>query len=238
MLRRSSAALVAIAMVGALAAPSIAATQYIALSTSSLPSAQGWTFAASGSHSGAVESNVFNATGTLLDMNTIGQGFGVSGGSIFYQVSGIVTTSEVKQLRFTARCLQFEGSGGASNGEQTNAFGFTTGSVQYDISITPTRIYALGPSGAVAVAGTYDNSSAFHDYILDFTPGPTIRIYRDNVLLFTSSSGFAVAANRVFFGDGTGGGNSHVEIKSLSFLQGGVVAVEPTTWGKVKSLYR
>lgn len=238
MLRRSLAAFAAIAVVGAMAVPSIAATQYFALNMSSLPSTQGWSYVTSGSHAGAVENNIFNATGTLLNQNSIGQGYGVSGGSIFYQVSGITTTTEVKQLRFTARVLQVEGSGGGANGEQGCSFGFTVGNVQYDISITPTKVYTLAPGGTVAVAGTYDNTSAFHDYILDFTPGPTVRIYRDNVLINTTSTGFAVAANRVFFGDGTGGANAKVEIKALSFLQGGVVATEPATWGKVKSLYR
>jgi hypothetical protein len=54
-------------------------------------------------------------------------------------------------------------------------FGFTTGSVQYDISITPTNVYALGPGGTVAVPGTYDNITAFHDYILEFQP-PNIQL--------------------------------------------------------------
>jgi len=238
MLRRFFAASAALAVAISTAVTSLAAPQYIALNFSSLPSAQGFAYVPSGSHAGAPETSIFSVGGGVLTQNSIGQGYGVSGGGIIYQMSGITTTTEVKQLRFTARCLQVEGSGGGANGEQGCAFGFTVNNVQYDISLTPTKIYTLGPGGTVAVAGTYDNSSAFHDYILDFQPGPTVRIYRDNVLLYTTSSGFFVAANRVFFGDGTGGANARVEINALSFLQGAVVATEPATLGRVKALYR
>lgn len=231
-------ALAVCVVVSAMTTRSLAASQYLALNFSSLPSAQGWTYVTSGAHAGAVESGIFSVGGGLLDQNSIGKGYGVSGGGILYQVSGIVTTTEVKQLRFTARCLQVEGSGIGAAGQQGCAFGFTVANVQYDISITPTQVYTLGPGGTVLVPGAYDNSSAFHDYILDYQPGPVVRIYRDNVLLYTSATGSAVAGNRVFFGDGTGGANAHVEIKTLSFLQGGVVATEPATLGGVKSLYR
>jgi len=166
----------------------------------------------------------------------MGQGFGVSGGSIFYNMSGIVTTTEIKQVRFEARCLQVEGSGGGAQGQQGFAAGFTTGSVQYDLSVTPTKVYTLGPAGTVAVAGTYDNSTAFHEFLFDFTPPTTFRIYRDGTLIHTGTSGFSVAANRIFFGDGTGGANAHIEIRALRFTQGVVTATEPATWGRVKSL--
>jgi hypothetical protein len=214
-----------------------AAPQDVSLNFSSLPSAQGWVYSPTGSHTGAIESAVYSVSGGTFRQNSIGQGFGVSGGSIFYNLNGIVTATETKQLRVTARCLQVEGSGGGAAGQQGFAFGFTTGTVQYDVSITPTNIYTLAPSGTVNVAGTYNNT-VFQEYTLDFTPPSTFRIYRAGVLVHTGTNGFAVAANRVFIGDGTGGANARAEVTALRFVQSLATPTTPSSWGRVKSLYR
>lgn len=216
-----------------------AAAQDVQLTFGSLPSAQGWVYTPSGSHAGAVETSVYSVSGGILTINSMGQGFGVSGGSILYNnLSGLVTSSETKELRFTARAITFEGSGAASAGQGCVALGFTTGSVQYDISITPTKVYTLQPSGHVAVAGTFDNSTAFHDYVLSYTPPSSFQIRRDAVLIHSGTGGFSVAASRVFFGDGTGGGNAHTEVTALRFLQGSATVAAGTTWGRIKELYR
>jgi hypothetical protein len=194
----------------------LAAPQDIPLYFTSLPSAQGFTYSPVGSHAGAVEANIFSVSSNRLIQNSMGQGHGVSGGGILYVIPGIMTTTEPKKLLVTARCLQVEGSGAGALGQQGFAFGFNTGSVQYDISLTPTAIYTLGPGGSVLVAGTYDNTQ-FHDYILEFVPPGTFKIYRDGALLHTGTSGFAFASNRLFFGDGTGGANAHAEILAFRF---------------------
>jgi hypothetical protein len=213
------------------AAPAFAAAQDIQLTFGTLPSAQGFVFTPSGSHAGAVEANIFSVDGTKLMQNSIGQGYGVSGGSILYvkSASGLVTTTEAKQLIVRMRCLQVEGSGGGANGEQGVAFGFTHGSIQFDFSVTPTRIYTLGAGGTIGMnvnAGPFDNSSAFHTYLLDWTPPNAFKIYRDGVLVHSGSGGFGVSANRVFLGDGTGGANAKAEIDYFRFLQGTAVPVE------------
>jgi hypothetical protein len=216
-----------------------AAAQDVQLTFGSLPSAQGWLYAAVGSHAGALEASVYSVSGGILTINSMGQGFGVSGGSILYSgLSGLVTSTETKELRFTARSITFEGSGIASAGQQCVAVGFNTGSVQYDISITPTKVYVLGPAGSVAVAGTYDNSTTFHDYVLTYAPPSSFQIYRDAVLIHSGSGGFAASGSRVFFGDGTGGGNAHTEVTALRFLQGSATTTAGTTWGRIKELYR
>jgi hypothetical protein len=214
-----------------------AASQDIQLSFSSLPSSQGWTYTPSGSHASAVETDVFSVAASTLTMDSMGQGFGVSGGSIFYDYNGIVTTSEAKRLLVRARCLTFEGSGGAAAGQQCFCFGFTTGTTQYDVSITPTQVNTLGPSGNVAVSGTYANTT-FHDWELQFTPPSSFKIFRDGVQIHSGTGGSAVALNRVFVGDGTGGGNAHAEITSFEFLQGSVTGVGSSTWGRIKNIYR
>jgi len=216
----------------------LAATQSFTLGFGSLPSAQGFAYSANGSHTGTAEATVFSVGSGTLFQNSMGLGHGVSGGSILYiGLSGLLNTSEPKQLRFNARCLQVEGSGAGAAGQQGFAAGFSVGSVQYDVSLTPTQIFALGPGGSVLVPGAYDNTQ-FHEYLLDFTPPNVQRIYRDGVLLYTSTSGFALAANRVFFGDGTGGANARAEIRSLQFLQNYATSTQSTSWGRMKRLYR
>jgi hypothetical protein len=207
-------------------APTLGADQDLQLTFGTLPSAQGFTYVPSGSHAGAVEATIFSVDGTTLTQNSIGQGYGVSGGGILYNYSGIVTATEAKQLLVRARCLQVEGSGIGAAGQQGFAFGFNTGSVQYDISVTPTKVYTLGPGGTVAISGTYDNSTAFHDWLLDFTPPNAFKIYRDGSLIHSGTNGFGVSGNLIFIGDGTGGANAHAEVRSLRFLQGTSVPVE------------
>jgi hypothetical protein len=222
----------------AISAVSLAATQNFQLNFSSLPSAQGCNYNPVGSHAGTVESTVYSVAGGVLTQNSIGKGYGVSGGSIYYgALNGLVTTTETKQLRVTARCLQVEGSGAGAAGQQGFAFGFNTGSVQYDVSVTPTNIYALGPGGTINVAGTYNNT-VFQEYVLDYAPPSTFRIYRGGVLIHTGTSGFAASGSRLFFGDGTGGANARAEITALRFVQNLVTPARATTWGRVKSLYR
>ncbi len=75
-------------------------------------------------------------------------------------------------------------------------------------------------------AGPFDNSSAFHTYLLDWTPPNAFQIYRDGVLVHSGTNGFGVLANRVFLGDGTGAANARVETNYFRFLQGAAVPVE------------
>jgi hypothetical protein len=164
-------------------------------------------------------------------------GVSTVGGSILYTVNGIVTATEPKQLRASARCLTVEGSGIGAAGQQGFAFGFATGSVQYGVSLTPTQIFTLGPSGSVLVAGTWDNTG-FHDYILEFAPPATFHIFRDEVLIHTGTSGFPLSANRVFLGDGSGAANASAEVRAFRFVQDLATPVHGSTWGRVKDLYR
>lgn len=220
----------------ACAAPALAASVDLSLGLSSLPTAQGWTYAASGSHAGVLESSVFSVAGGALIQNTIGQSNGVAGGSILYQISPGVTTTETKQLLVRARCLSVEGSANATLGQGGFIFGFATGSTQYAFGLTPTRLTVLIPSGTFVLANVVDNTQ-FHDYVFNWSPPGTYSLFRDGVLINTSSGGFAVAANRVFLGDGTGGANASGEVTQFRFLQGGATTAESTTWGRLKALY-
>jgi len=221
----------------ALCAAALAAPLDVQLGFSSLPSAQGFAYVASGAHAGVPEASVFSVAGGVLTQNSMGQSNGVSGGSMLYQFTGGITTTESKQIRVRARCLAAEGSANATLGQGGFIFGFATGSVQYDFGLTPTRMFYLQPSGTVLVAATFDNTQ-FHDYIFEFTPPTSWRIYRDGVLVQSGSGGFAVAVNRVFLGDGTGGANASGEITAFRFIQNVATPAQATTWGRVKGLYR
>jgi len=220
-------------------APALAAPLDIQLGFASLPSAQGFTYSAVGAHAGVAEATVFSVSGGVLTQNTIGQSNGITGGSIFYQITGIVTTTEAKQIRVRARVLQSQGSANDVNGLAGLFFGFNTGAVQYGFGLTPTRVAYLGGGVMVLVAGTFDNSTLFHDYVFDWTPPNSWQIRRDGVLIQSGTTGFAFASSRLMFGDGSGGANAHAEITAYRFLQGvPTTSTEPTTWGSVKGLYR
>jgi hypothetical protein len=167
----------------------------------------------------------------------MGQSNGVAGGSIFYVRTGGITTTDSKQIRVRARCLGAEGTAANPTAAGGFVFGFTTGTTQYDLGITPTQLFTLGGAGHVAVAGTFDNTQ-FHDYLFDWSPPNTFRIYRDGTLVHTGSGGFAVAANRIFLGDGTGGANAHGEIASFRFIQDLATPARSAAWGRLKELYR
>jgi len=202
----------------------------VTLGFSSLPSAQGFTYTAVGAHAGVPEASIYSVSGGVLTMNSIGQSNGITGGSIFYVITGGITTTDTKQIQVTARCLETQGSTNDPNGYAGFFFGFTTGSVQYGFGLTPTKISVLGPSGVIGVTGTFDNTQ-FHHYVFDWTPPNTFAIYRDSVLIHTGTGGFGVAANRLFFGDGSGGANANGEIREYRFIQDLPTPVLTTSWG-------
>jgi hypothetical protein len=237
-LRRMPAVPVVAALAGlALAGAAFAAPFDYNLSFGSLPSAQGWTYAAVGSHAGVAEPSAFSVAGGVLTQNTIGQYAGTSGGSILYSIVGVATATETKRIHARLRCLAVQGSSVATLGQGGLTFGFNTGSVQYAFGLTDTRLTILQPGGTSVLAGSYDNTQ-FHDYDFYWSPGGTFQLYRDNVLITSGSGGFAASGSRLFFGDGTGGANAHGEITALRFSQDLATPGLPASWGRIKNLFR
>jgi hypothetical protein len=209
------------------------------LTFATLPSAQGWTYAAVGAHAGVAEGTIYAVDGAQLFMNSMGQSNGTSGGSILYGLLSGITNTESKQIRIRARCLQVEGSTNAPIGQGGFHFGFTVNNANYGAAITPTKVCLLLSTGYFVFATNFDNSTAFHDYILEYTGGTNSRIWRDGVLIGTSTTGFPVAqANRASFGDGTGGANAQVEIREVRVIQDVATVTRATTWSRMKELYR
>ena len=109
--------------------------------------------------------------------------------------------------------------------------------MQYAFGLTPTRISVLQPTGTILLSGTFDNSTAYHDFIYEWTPPSSWRVIRDGVVVGTGSGGFSFTSNRVFFGDGTGGSNARGEISALRFSQDVATPTRAEKWSRVKSRY-
>lgn len=231
------AALVAFGASTLLAAAAHAAPLDISLTFGSLPSAQGFSYVASGSHAGVAEATVFSVDGTKLSQNTIGQYVGTLGAGLYYQRVNGVTTTEPKQLRVTARCSQVTGSSVFPLGQGGFCFLFAHGSVQYGFMLTPSRIGVLQGSTWSLFAPTFDNTQ-YHDYVFDWAVGGSWAMYRDGSLLGSGTGGGALAVNRVLLGDGTGGANAQGDVTAFRFIQDVATPATTTTWGRIKGLYR
>lgn len=230
-----AAALVALSLLAP--AGTAAASQDIMLGFGSLPSSQGFTYNAVGSHAAVAESAVFSAGGGTLFQDTIGQALGTAGGGLYYTKSGVVNPAEPCEIHVSARCLQVQGSSVFPAGQGGIGFGLTNGTTQYAFSLTPTKAYVLGAGGWIAVSGTWDNTLST-DWTLAYDPPATCRLYRNGALVSTTTGGGALALNRIFLGDLTGGANARAEVTGFHFLQGGAVATEASNWGRVKALFR
>lgn len=182
----------------------------VTLDFNSLPSAQGWTYGASGpSHGGQLEANVFSVDGTKLSMNTVGQLL-ISPSGVGYGESGIVNNVDPFTLSLTARITGYDGF-------PPYYYGFaawvTTGVDQYDIGFGPSSISVAGHPLSV-------NTSVFHNYRLEGDPQTrTYDFFIDGVQVVTNGTPNAVALNRIGLGDGTGAANAAAELTSYSFVQ-------------------
>jgi len=186
----------------------------------SLPSAQGWTYATS--VVAAPETPTWSLSGGVLSYNTMAYATNTSGTgtSSFYRMSGLVSGSEPIVLEMRGRILQHEHDGSTFRSGGFS-FGLGNGATTWTMGIEPTSVRNVNN----VVLVTNDNT-VFHDYRLEWYPGPIVKYYVDNVLISTNSGGFSQAANQVFFGDGTGAANAQAEITHFRWRQGVGVPVE------------
>ena len=198
-----------------------------------LPSAQGWTFTTGGSPL-ATEAVAFSVSGGTLTLNTMSYGFTGAGTAAYYAKLGATNNFEPVVIRMRGRIIQYEGDFTNTFVGGGFTFGFSQGATQWGMGITPTQIRNVG---GTILSSAYDNTQ-FHDYRLEWNPPTTLRYYVDNTLISTNNGGIATALNRIYVGDGTGASNSQSEIKEFRFLQGASTAVQGTSWGRIKTLYR
>lgn len=191
-----------------------------ALSFTTLPSTQGWLYVPFGNT--ATETQVFSLNSNVLQQNTLG----LADGFNFYQLLGVVQPTLPFTLTVTARVL-------AQEGEATDAFGFgfavAVGTQQFAFGLRTGSIH--DPVGNIL--STTIDTTQFHEYRLEGTPGGGYRLFVDGVFLGSGSAGTrTTAAQFLSFGDLSDTANARGEISSLSFVQNvGTVAAQPPAAG-------
>lgn len=204
----------------------------IPLAFGSLPSAQSWSFASGGVLT--TEAATASLSGSTLVMDTMGETLAGSGTSGYYQRTGVVVNNQPIVIQIRARVTNFEGNFSNSFVGGGFAFGFAHGTAEWQLGITPTQLRNVGGS---ILSTAYDNTQ-FHDYRLEWDPPSTVRYYVDNTLVSSAAGSFAIAANRIYFGDVTGASNARAEIVQYRFLQGTATPTAGTSWSRIKALYR
>jgi hypothetical protein len=156
-----------------------------------------------------------------------------TGTSSVYRRTGLITTTEPKTIEMRGRILQHEHDGSSLIGGGFS-FAFGNAATHWQMGILPTQVRNIN-NGVLA---TLDNTQ-FHDYRMEWEPGPVVRYYVDGALISTNSGGLAGTLDFIQFGDGTFTANAQAEITYFRFRQGsGVTSLASRTWGRIKSLYR
>src|SRR5438132_2727264 len=197
----------------------------IPLSFTSLPSAQGWVYGAFGNT--VPESQVFSLTNGVLQQHTLGLGFATDpnapGGNL-YQLPDVVDPRRPFTLTLTARVLQDEGD---AFDPFSFSVGVVTGPEQFAIGINTKRVRdSFGEEFPITI-----DTTQFHDYRLEGTPGVGFTLFIDNVFVGTGQPFPAGAASPGFLtlGDASGLSNARAEVQALAFQQGAglVIAQAP-----------
>jgi hypothetical protein len=241
-LQRSLCFRLATAALGVLMAASLprfaGAAGDIEVTFGSLPSAQGWTYTSGGI--AAVEATTWGVSGGVLSYNTMPfltntSGTGTS--SFYRNHIGLINATEPIMIEMRARLLQHEHDGSAFIGGGLS-MGFINGTTSWSLGILPTDIRNI--NNTILSSGM--TNSQFHNYRLEWSPGPVVKYYVDNVQVSpaTPAGGFSSPGNNyVLFGDGTGAANAQAEITYFRFRQGaGVTSADGGSWGHIKALYR
>jgi hypothetical protein len=153
----------------------------VSLSFSSLPSAQGWSFVSDG----VPEASVFSIVGgNTLAQNTTG----IGGQAAYYTLGGVVAPNVPFSLSFTARLLVEETSPGLGPFGAFTVF-VQTGVETYGIGLGPDRIAGI----TQLVLSTSIDTSVFHDYRLEVTPGVRYEVFVDNVFIGAGSRDWSLA---------------------------------------------
>jgi hypothetical protein len=210
---RTCACVVVLAAAAGLTAPE-AHAQTFNLGFSSLPSAQGWSYAGN-----VAESSAFSVSGNTLFQNTVGKGLSTDA---YYALNGVVDLTKPFSLSVRVRVTADE-----PNGTRTYGFGFGAES--------PTNYFAFSVENGVVfdhnTIAVSTDTSVFHDYRLDgdFSTG-VCKLYIDGANVANGTSVAFPETNTVFFGDSTPtGGNANAQITQFSFANNSVGAPEPST---------
>ena len=193
----------------ALAINTSAAAISISLDFNTLPSAQGWTY----NSNGPAEADVFSVTGTRLVQNTLGTGFTYAE----YAMPGVVDPETAFLMTVRARVIASQEVPNPVGTSPATAFiaYLYTGTEGFGVGLNMNAIHAPFGSGLITPLDT----TLFHDYRIEGTPGVSTRIFVDGVLLAHQLPPLNSAANTLGLGNGSGFEKGHVEITEFSFRQ-------------------
>jgi len=202
----------AAAVTCALALPAAARAEVISLDTSSLPSTQGWRYAAYGDGAATPEADVYSVREGLLRLDSLGIGM-TQGGGNWYEHAVALLPGEDWSMTMVARLLSFESITspaypfGLCFGANNNlAVGFGSNNIQY--------VDDGGVASAALPPGF--EAGAFNSYRLDVQGGlQTFSI--NGAVVFADRATPAGAPSAILFGDGTGFANTRADIQSFVF---------------------
>lgn len=193
----------AVAIASGALAPSAAATTEF-LSMDSLPSANGWTFGATGVS--RTELATASLSGGLMTFNTMGSGHQPGGSSILYSKTITPDWSQSWFIEASVRLNAFESF--------SNFHGTFLGCAPLWVGVSPTRLTFPDLSFV-----SYSPGSAFHTYRFEVQTSEAWTFYADNVPLKTGTLGVGSGSLGLRIGDGTGGSNGSATYDYYRFGQ-------------------
>jgi hypothetical protein len=194
----------------------------VSLAFDTLPSGQGWSYDAL--NSSLSETQAFSTDGTVLHMNTLGQGFQGQGHNIYSHPASPLTAGANWELDFRARVPQFESQ---YSDPTFNPTGFCIygqfDNTGFSLGLTSeVKLGLVSGSGPGTVNIPFD-TSGWHDYRLVGSPSSdTYSLSIDNVQASQgalSSIALPGVPDGLYFGDSTAGENAQADISSLHVFQ-------------------
>lgn len=187
----------------AVGAPSAFATTEF-LSMDSLPSANGWTFAAT--NVVRTEAATASLSGGTMTFNTMGSGHQPGGSGIAYSKTIAPDWSQSWFIEARVRLDAYESF--------SNFHGVYFGSAPLWVGVSPTRLTFPDLSFV-----TYTPGAVFHTYRFEVQTTEAWTFYADNVPLKTGTLGVGSGTLGLRIGDGTGGSNGAATYDYYHFAQ-------------------
>lgn len=196
----------------------------------SLPSAQGWTYDAVGTHAGAPESSLFNASGTALNQTTFGMPYApTTPGRAIYHYSvdpGSIAGQSLFELVWESSISAHEFSRPEFRtapfyvGVQLHGDYFLMGIKADELGVlVGSASYAhFAPSG-------FDGTVSHQYRVLIDTDADAWELFLDGTSVINGTT-VASSLNEVTLGDGTGSGNANGQTTQLTLS----VVPEPATF--------
>jgi len=200
----------------------------------SLPSAQGWSFA-----SGFPEADYCSVDGSALTIDTMGLGYTATARAYYWL--DVTPQASAGYWSFTINMRLLASESYLYPDGHYNAGGCFAG-LQFAGKMAQLR----WKPGALVISDDLPSTYAldvgdWHEYqVIGDVSTATFSVYVDDQLLHTGPMWGDTGSPRFHFGDGTSGGNAHMEISHVELLLSDLepIASEELTWGGVKALFR